>query len=114
MPSIRTRQDGLNVLVIQDGKAVLNIPWSVALALADDIKQKARQAEEIAKAESIILDNAILFRSGMPLGLSDNPDIISETVKAAQHNPLLRRHMTGGIKSQSIVGAPVLKGGKLV
>ena len=112
MPKLITRQEGANVIVILDDKLVLNLPWDVALALAQDITQKAKAAEEIAKAEQIILDNAILFRSGVPIGLSNNRDIIAETIKEAQHNPLLRRHMAGGIKSQAIVGTPVLLHGK--
>ncbi len=106
--TIRTRQEGLHVHVIASDRVVLDVPWDVALALAEDITRQARRAEELAKAEQIILDNAVLFRAGVPIGLSNNRDIMAETVKAAQFDPLLRRHMRGGIKSQSIVGTPVL------
>lgn len=86
-------------------------------AVKDDMREiwravtaGCRKAEEFAKAELVIADNAILFRSGAPFGLSDHPKILEETVKAAQHDRDLRRFMPGGIRSTELHGTPTLIG----
>lgn len=106
--TLRIRQEGTNVLVIKDGTAVLNMPWDAALAVAHEIIAKARLAEETAKAEDIIFDNALLFRSGAPFGLSNHPDIVKQSLIEAQHNTILRRSNMGGIKSQAVFGTPTI------
>lgn len=109
MGSISVRAEGTEVLMIDNGsgKTGLRVHWSIAEMLAKALIAKAREAEEVEKADSVILDAAILFRSGAPFSLSRNPDIMHEAVKEAQHNTILRRHMQG-IKSAEMFGAPRL------
>ena len=109
MTQVRIRVVGPEVLVIVDDRAVLQCPWNAVLDIAHELIAKAREAEEYAKAENIIFDNALLIRSGAPFGLSNNRDIVAESVKEAGHNTTIRRHMPGGIKSETIVGAPVVR-----
>ena len=105
---LRIRQEGTSVLVIKDGVTVLEMPWDAALAFTQEVRAKAKVAEELATVEKIISDGSILFRSGAPFSLSDNPDIVKETVKEAQYNRDLRRWMPGGIKSQAVMGVPAV------
>ena len=111
MTEVRIRHEGAEVQVIVDGKAAITAPWNAALDIAHQMIASARKAEEVAKAEGIIFDNAMLIRSGAPFGLSNHPDIISESLKEAAHNTTLRRHMLGGIKSTTIVGTPEVRHG---
>ena len=94
------------MLFIVDGKAVVDIPWNAALDVAAAIKEKAKDAEEIAKAEGIIFDQALLIRSGAPFGFSSHPDIQSEAAKESAHNKDLRRYLPGGVKSTEQFGRP--------
>jgi len=106
MEQVRIRHEGTNVQVIVNGALVFDAPWNAAQDIARELKAASLRAEEIAKADGIIFDNALLFRSGAPFGLSNHPDIIKETVKEAGHNTTLRRHLRGGIQSKGIVGKP--------
>lgn len=102
------RQEGANVMVIENGKTVAIWPWHIADVVARAITMKARQAEEIAKAEQIIMDNAIIHRAGLPFGLSNHPKILQETKKEALYNRNLRRYMPN-IKTNELVFTPVIR-----
>ena len=110
--SVIVRQEGDRVLVLQKGKALLDLPWEAALEVARALYSKGKLAEEQAKAGSVIMDQAILMRGGAPFGISNDPRIISEATKEAVHNRSLRRYMPGGVKSAEVVGAPTIIGGK--
>ena len=107
---VAVRDEGNRVLVIQNGKAILDLPWDAALALAKALRIKALQAEETDKAESIVFDQAILTRLGVPFGLTNNPVILKEATKEAAWNSDLRRYIrgkrAGGLESQAVVGTP--------
>jgi len=111
IPKIReakVKQNGTRVLVLIDGKLVLDLPWEAALDLSKGIRIQAKRAEELAKAPQIIQDQAVIQRAGFPVGLTNNPDIQKEALKVAQHDRKLRKFMPGGIKSQGAVGTPTL------
>jgi hypothetical protein len=105
---ITTRQEGENVLLIVDGKLISVMPWNAAQKVSMAILSQAKKAEEIAKAESIIHDNAILHRAGSPIGLSTHPKILEETKKEAVHNKELRRYMPN-IKTKEFVFPPSIR-----
>jgi len=111
-PKTRTvdvSQEGERVFIIERGRAILELPWDAAQALARAILTQAARAEEIAKAEQIVYDNAILLRSGaLPIGLTSNPVLIDQTIREAQSNTNLRRYMPGGIKSREVFGTPAI------
>ena len=108
------------VIFVFDGKVAFGggVPWEQADLIARQATRAARLAEEICKANQIIMDNALLQRSGFPIGLSDHPKIKDETIKEALHNRDLRRHLRyqkpsvgngiGNIKSRGAVGTPSL------
>lgn len=103
------RQEGTRVVVIVDGRAVLDLPWQAAQGMAKAIMAKAKEAEELASAESIAMDSAILLRAGVPLGLTSHPKILDLARKEAVSNRRLRRAMPGGIKSKTQYGRPAVE-----
>lgn len=107
--SVDVRQEGGRVLVIQDGRAILDVPCgAVADAIARAILAKSREGEELQHAERIAFDSALLLRKGIPLGLSNHPKIKEEARKEAQSNRDLRRYLPGGIKSKEQFGTPAV------
>jgi hypothetical protein len=110
--SITIRQEGDKVLLLSGGVLIGELPWQSADELANALRAKARQAEEHAKAQSIIYDSAILMRSGAPFSFSVRPDILKEAAKQAAWNSNLRRYMPGGVKSSEVFGAPTIIGGR--
>lgn len=114
--NIKIRHEEGYVVFSLDGKGY-KIPWQVADRISRVFAQKARLAEEAYKANQIIMDNALMQRSGFPVGLSNHPKIKDETIKEALHNRNLRRALprhknsagVEGIKSRGAVGSPTLR-----
>lgn len=106
--AISIRQEGERVLLIKDGRLILDLPWQAALEVARAIHQKAKLAEQLACADKLIIDQAILLRAGAPFGLSSHPLILRESVREALTNRQLRRYLPGGVKSKEIVGQPAI------
>ncbi len=117
MKKVRVHQEGPEVHLIIDGRA-LRMPWNVCLDLATALTIQARKAEEVAKHEQITFDQALLIRTGAPLGLTDNPDIKRQAAIDAASDPKLRKYIPGGVHERSQgheqFGAPVVtaKGAK--
>lgn len=108
---LRVLNDGNRIIVIEEGKTVLNIPWEMADNLSKALTKYARKAEEMDKVDQIVRDQAILMRAGTPIGLSNNTDIQKEAVKEALYNKKLRRVMPnkmGNIESKENFGTPSL------
>ncbi len=99
---------GTTVLFEVDGRRVFEADWKDALAIADAIRAQAKRAEELAHAEGIIADQALIIRKGLPFGLTNRPDMLKEAVKEAAWNRDLRRALPGGIKSAVVVGTPAI------
>lgn len=117
--SATVRQEGTRVVVLHGGRAVLDMPWDGALELARAIHSQAKRAEELAKADAIADDLAILLRLGVPIGLSDRKDIQQEAQNRAAWDSGLRRYIRGkrakgvnGVRSAGVVGTPTITGGK--
>jgi len=106
MSQMIIKQYGPRVLLILNGKLVADMPWQAALNVSNSIRSKAKMAEEIAKAEQIAGDQAILTRAGFPVGLSNHPKIKDEAAKLAAWDTNLRRYMPGGVKSKEVFGVP--------
>jgi hypothetical protein len=104
----RVRQEAHHVLLEIDGH-VTELPWQAAKQLSRALRIMAGKAEEFEKAHEIAFDQAILLRSGAPFGLTDNPDIQKEAAIEAASNPVLRRSMPGGIRSQEQLGVPTVR-----
>ena len=110
--TLQIRQEGQRVVVISNGKAILDLPWDAALAVAQAIRTKALLAEEQAKAEAIVFDQALLTRLGVPFGLTGNRAIQQEAQKEAAWNSDLRRYIRhnrmGSMGSQAALGTPAI------
>lgn len=105
------KQDGIDIVIVMDGRRVLDLPWDAALQLARAITIQARRIEEQVKALDIIDDQAFLIRSGAPFGLTNHPDLIAEAKKEAAHNPKLRKQIpfvSDSIRSKGVVGTPTI------
>lgn len=108
LEQIRVGRDGDRIKVISKGCLILDVPYEAALEIGRAIIGKAKEAEEFANPYKIIMDQAILFRTGFPLGLTNNRDIMSESIKTAMHDRDLRRFIPGGVRSKEVVGTPSL------
>jgi hypothetical protein len=106
---LSVRHEGAMVLVLFDGALKFEMPWRAAARLWRAVVTKARQADELAHADQVVLDGALMLRTGAPCGLTDNPAIQAEVVKAAVHDRDLRRYLPGGVKGTVILGAPVIR-----
>jgi len=102
------RHEGTTVILIYNGVTVCQLPWQAGLDLAKALQAQSKKAEEIAKAEQLIFDQALLMRSGAPFGLTNHPQIQAEASKEAQWNSELRRRLPGGVKAKGVVGSPAL------
>lgn len=102
------RQEGDRVLLILNGRLVASMPWQAAESLAKAIRIQAKSARNFAQRDRLIFDQAILMRTGFPVGLSDHPYILREAAKEAAWNSDLRRYIpparAGGIASQATFG----------
>jgi hypothetical protein len=111
MEQFSARQEGDHVLLIHNGRLLMNpLPWEAALEIAKAIMAKAKQAEEWAKRETIATDQAILQRAGANFGITSNPVILKEAIHRSQHDRDLRRYMPS-IESKGVVGSPTVIGG---
>lgn len=103
---LTTRVHNNRVLVINNGKTILDIPWQVASQFGRVLQGMANQAEQFDNIEKTIQDGAILHRAGMPFNLIQGGKAAKEIVKTAQHDRNLRRYMPNGIKSSEVFGVP--------
>lgn len=105
---ITIRQEGVQVVVIKNGRALMDLHWDAALALARAIMTQARKAEEQAKAEDIAIDQAFLARAGIPFKITNRPDIMDRARVEAQHNSTLRKQLPGGVRAEPRIGVPAV------
>jgi len=106
LSKLQVKQDGKYVWIVLNDDTILHLEWKAALEMGSAITAVARKAEEFDRAPEIIFDNAVLIRAGAPFGLSNDPRILAEAVKEAQHNKDIRRSNMGSIKSEAVVGTP--------
>lgn len=81
---VKIKQEGLNVILeFSDGKYI-SFPYSAAKIIGRELMAAGLQSEEIAKAAQIAQDQAILIRSGFPIGITSNKAIMKEAIKRAE------------------------------
>lgn len=91
--------------------ALQDLPWDAAKKISEAFGSAAKEAEEYAKANEIIMDQAILFRSGAPIALTNHPKMREEALKEAVWDRDLRRsnlQLSGNIESHESVGRPTV------
>jgi len=91
---------------IQIGRDFVMLEKRVAVEVARGLIVGKLRLEELAQAERIALDTAILYRAGAPLGLSNDARIKDRAKTEAAWNSDLRRFMPGGVKSEEAFGVP--------
>lgn len=96
------------ILLLCNGQVVTNFPPEVAEHLARGLISLSREILNDRRLEQQILDQAILRRAGVPIGLSNNVAVQKEAAKEAQWNGKLRRFMPAmrGIPSNVLFGLP--------
>ena len=108
LEEIKVGIDGKRVVLSSSKGATMKIPWQVVTTLCKAMNTKAKQLEEMANIDRLLADQAMMFRSGAPFGLSNRRDILKEAAHIAQHDDKLRKYMPGGVKSTALVGTPTI------
>jgi len=81
---IEIYRTGLEFLFVLRGQEWIRCPWTAAMKIASVVRTQVAALQELAHAEQVVEDAAILMRSGIPVGLTHNPKIIKEAWKAAE------------------------------
>lgn len=102
------RQEGTNVQILIDGRLVMELTWESALGLAKELNRVGHLAEELAKVEQVIEDQAILYRSGLMLPLVTNPAMAKEAANKAHWDTPLRRYIRTNKMANGIVYNPTV------
>jgi len=106
----QVRREGAKVQIILEGRLLMQLSWESALALAKELHHVAKLAEEEANAETIIIDQAILQRSGFPIGLVTRRDMALLAANEAAWNTKLRRYIRKSrIHDHGMVYAPSVR-----
>ncbi len=82
---------GDRVVMVHNGKVITDMPWQSAYEFAKQLQKAGGKAEEFAKREQIIDDQALLIRTNAPIGLSADPHIQKEAFKKAETDRGLRK-----------------------
>lgn len=96
------------VVFLMDGKYVCDMDWSIALEVAKIVRHVAKLAEEYAVANKLIIQDALLIRSGAPFALTNNRKIREASYNEAQWGKEAKRMPLAGVPSRKEVGAPSL------
>lgn len=105
--AIGVHSEGMDV-IIETPSQINKMSWKAAFEFAKVIKAAAKKSEELAKAGQIAYDQAILHRSGLQIGLTNNKMIQDEAKKIAANDSVLRRNipLSAEVQSREIVGTP--------
>lgn len=100
------RRDNMTVILAVERQCVLHLEWQSAVGIGHGLMAQGHKAEEIAKHEQIIADEAFVLRSGLGniVGLTNHPYLQKEAAKEAAWNSELRRWLPGGVKSEIQIG----------
>ncbi len=94
---------GLEFTFEISGRIWFQCPWEIAVQISKAIYAKAREIEEEEKHAQVIEDAAILLRSGLQIGITDNRKIRKEAWKAAEDIKF-----PGCIEPGEFVGKPTI------
>ena len=93
MKEIRLRHEYCNVLLIDcaTGKTIAEFPYNAAALIGRGMIKLAKRAEQAARADGVVFDQAFALRAGLPFGFSTDPKVKDEAHKEAAHNRELRK-----------------------
>lgn len=89
--AIRFIQQEDRVIVTKSGQLVMDLEWQNAVEFGRALLEQGRKAQEWAMRQQIVIDQAILTRSGIDLPLATHPKIQEEALKESRWNRALRR-----------------------
>lgn len=107
---ITVRWEGERVIVIRNGQLVHDVHYQAALEIAQAMIAQARKAEEWAKKDQIVIDQAIITRAGLTLPVATHPKIRAEAMKESRWNGMLRRFMPRARPAEKIGHLQVERG----
>ena len=98
------------IVLLCNGQLVTSFPSQVGREIIDALNKQVLAIENDANPEKTVMDQAVLHRKGINIGLSDSRKIMAEAHKEAQWNRDLRRALraTDGVPSTEVVGTPML------
>jgi hypothetical protein len=106
---VRDSFDPTRTLIVLNGKAVASVPWQTCDEIAKSFTRAARAGEEQEKANSIVLAEAALIRSGAPFSLTSDSKIRDDAFTEAQWNSHMRKRMPmRGAPSKKRLGTPTI------
>lgn len=97
-----------NLVTFQIGTDFIVLEKKVATSVATALTIGRLKLDEMAQAERIARDSAIMLRAGSNFGLSNDPRILGVAKTLASWDSTLRRCMPGGVKSEEAFGTPAL------
>lgn len=98
------------VIVLSNGIVIADFDGPAAIDVGNALIAAAHRAEEWAKHEQVIADQALMMRLGGPVSFSGNRDINSEAWKEAETDSTLRRNIPAppSIRSKEKFGYPTV------
>lgn len=99
--------EGPEVYLVCMGKR-MNMPPRVAREMAAWLTHNAGLAEEVAERERIVLDEAIMLRTGGRIGLIHDDFLKNEATKEASWNSNLRRYVRTSKQRRPKLGKPAV------
>lgn len=87
------RVEGDRVLLIHEGRLLLEMPYQVALELGRALVSQAKLAETHAVRDTLVEQQAVLMRLGLPFGFipPSRPDLMRAAGNEAAWNSRLRK-----------------------
>lgn len=96
-------------LIKGDGRGIaahLDVP--TALRISAGLHHAGAVAEEVAKADQVAGDGALMIRMAMPFGITDRKPLQNQAWTDAQWDSRFRRFPLRGVPSQERLGVPTI------
>lgn len=106
--SVTLHQELDRVWLIINGQRVLDMGWQQALEVGKALMFQARKAEEVAKIDQVVFDQAILMRAGFPMRFATRNDMLKLAGNEAAWNSDLRRYMPNNLERYGEMFAPMV------
>lgn len=101
--------DPTRMALLLDGTFIAFLPWRTADDVIRVIAGAARKCEEYEKANSIIIADSLLIRTGAPFALSNNPKIRDAAYNEAQWGDSRKRMPLASVPSARACGTPTFR-----
>jgi len=102
------RRQGDRILLLDSGRLLLELPYPAARELARALLTQAVRVDEVAHAQEVVADQALLLRSGAPFALTQVSGLLHEASRLARYDRSLRRALPGVVPVAK-VGVPSIR-----